>query len=176
MINLKAIKKTPTIHINPVFTNNTYACADPVQVRSVKAETPEYPTVQDSENGIVEVQVEYAGVTVKAEVADILMEKDRQIEVLKLIINILQSNPLIVNHYIIADDEALEKMIKLLSNASDVQIDAEDMGVGCITKKTYRKVHSMYVTKDGKTLNLKYDFPDVMKTLKDLRISTKYVW
>ena len=169
MINLKATKKTPTIHINPVFTNN-------VQVRSVKAETPEYPTVQESENGIVEVQVEYAGVTVKAEVADILMEKDRQIEVLKLIINILQSNPLIVNHYIIADDEALEKMIKLLSNASDVQIDAEDLGVGCITKKTYRKVHSMYVTKDGKTLNLKYDFPDVMKTLKDLRISTKYVW
>jgi predicted RNA methylase len=147
-----------------------------VQVRSVKAETPEYPTVQESENGAVEVQVEYAGVPVKAEVADILMEKDRQIEVLKLIINILQSNPLIINHYIIADDEALEKMIKLLSNASDVQIDAEDMGVGCITKKTYRKVHSMYVTKDGKTLNLKYDFPDVMKTLKDLRISTKYVW
>ena len=104
------------------------------------------------------------------------MEKDRQIEVLKLIINILQSNPIIVNHYIIADDEALERMIKLLSNASDVQIDAEDIGVGCITKKTYRKVHSMYVTKDGKTLNLKYDFPDVMKTLKDLRISTKYVW
>ena len=169
MINLKAIKKTPTIHINPVFTNN-------VQVRSVKAETPEYPTVQESENGAVEVQVEYAGVPVKAEVADILMEKDRQIEVLKLIINILQSNPLIVNHYIIADDEALEKMIKLLSNASDVQIDAEDLGVGCITKKTYRKIHSIYVTKDCKTLNLKYDFPDVMKTLKDLRISTKYVW
>ena len=169
MINLKATKKTPTIHINPVFTNN-------VQVRSVKAETPEYPTVQESENGIMEVQVEYAGVPFKAEVADILMEKDRQIEVLKLIINILQSNPLIVNHYIIADDEALERMVKLLSNATDVQIDAEDVGVGCITKKTYRKVHSIYVTKDGKTLNLKYDFPDVMKTLKDLRISTKYIW
>jgi hypothetical protein len=169
MINLKAIKKTPTIHINPVFTNN-------VQVRSVKAETPEYPTVQESENGIVEVQVEYAGVPVKAEVADILMEKDRQIEVLKLIINILQSNPIIMNKYIVADDEALEKMVKLLTNAESVQIDAEDLGEGCITKKTYRKIHSIYVTKDGKTLNLKYDFPDVMKTLKDLRISTKYCW
>ena len=169
MINLKATKKTPTIHINPVFTNN-------VQVRSVKAETPEYPTVQESENGIMEVQVEYAGVPVKAEVADILMEKDRQIEVLKLIINILQSNPIIVNKYIIADDEALERMIKLLSNAESVQIDAEEIGEGCITKKTYRKVHSIYVTKDSKTLNLKYDFPDVMKTLKDLRISTKFCW
>jgi hypothetical protein len=169
MINLKATKKTPTIHINPVFTNN-------VQVRSVKAETPEYPTVPDSESGSVDVQVDYAGVTVKAEVADILMEKDRQIEVLKLIINILQSNPIIMNKYIVADDEALEKMVKLLTNAESVQIDAEDLGEGCITKKTYRKIHSIYVTKDCKTLNLKYDFPDVMKTLKDLRISTKYCW
>ena len=166
MINLKATKKTPTIHINPVFTNN-------VHVRSVK---PEYPTVQESESGAVDVQVDYAGVTVKAEVADILMEKDRQIEVLKLIINILQSNPIIMNKYIVADDEALEKMVKLLTNAESVQIDAEDLGEGCITKKTYRKIHSIYVTKDCKTLNLKYDFPDVMKTLKDLRISTKYCW
>ena len=166
MINLKATKKTPSIHINPVFTNN-------ISVRDVKHE---YPTVQESESGAVDVQVDYAGVTVKAEVADILMEKDRQIEVLKLIINILQSNPIIMNKYIVADDEALEKMIKLLTNAEAVQIDAEDIGEGCITKKTYRKVHSIYVTKDSKTLNLKYDFPDVMKTLKDLRISTKFCW
>ena len=160
MINLKATKKAPSIHINPVLTNNIRA-----------------GSLTETDSGTArEALGPYEAMPVKAEVADILMEKDRQIEVLKLIINILQSNPIIVNHYIIADDEALEKMIKLLSNASDVQIDAEDMGVGCITKKTYRKVHSMYVTKDGKTLNLKYDFPDVMKTLKDLRISTKYVW
>ena len=166
MINLKASKKTPNIHINPVFTNN-------IQVRSA----PAYPTITEGESGeVAAVETEYCGVTVKAEAAEILREKDRQIEVLKLIINILQSNPLIINKYIIADDEALERMIKLLTNAEAVQIDAEDVAEGCISKKTYRKIHSMYVTKAGKTLNLKYDFPDVMKTLKDLRISTKFVW
>ena len=171
MINLKASKKAPSIHINPVFTNNIRAGS------LSETDSPASPDAQQGWTGTArEALGPYEAMPVKAEVADILMEKDRQIEVLKLIINILQSNPLIINHYIIADDEALEKMIKLLSNAGDVQIDAEDVGVGCITKKTYRKVHSIYVTKDGKTLNLKYDFPDVMKTLKDLRISTKFVW
>ena len=166
MINLKASKKTtPNIHINPVFTNN-------IQVRSA----PAYPTLSEGETGDIAVEEEYCGVTLKTEVVEILREKDRQIEVLKLIISMLQNNPLILNKYIIADDEALEKMIKLLTNAEAVQIDAEDLGEGCITKKSYRKIHSVYVTKDSKTLNLKYDFPDVMKTLKDLRISTKYVW
>ena len=161
MINLKSTKKMPSLHINPVFTNN-------ITVRS---------TAENEDSGTArEAHGPYEAMPVKAEVADILMEKDRQIEVLKLIINILQSNPIIVNKYIIADDEALERMIKLLSNAESVQIDAEEIGEGCITKKTYRKVHSIYVTKDSKTLNLKYDFPDVMKTLKDLRISTKFCW
>ena len=45
-----------------------------------------------------------------------------------------------------------------------------------MTKNKYRKVNSVYVVADGKTQNLKYDFPSVMKTLRDLHISTKYVW
>ena len=166
MINLKASKKTPSIHINPVFTNNINT-------------TVSYPTIEDDSAAATSEQpseVRYCGISMKPEVALILQEKDRQIEVLKLIINILQSNPLIVNKYIIADDEALEKMIKLLSNADSVQLDADDLGQGCVSKKEYRKVQSIYITKDSKTLNLKYDFPDVMKTLKDLRISTKFVW
>ena len=91
-------------------------------------------------------------------------------------IDILHSNPLIVNKYIIADDEILVEMIRLLCNAEDVQLDADDLGTGCITRKTYRKVNSIYVTSQGKTLNLKYDYPAVMKTLKDLHISVKYVF
>ena len=67
-------------------------------------------------------------------------------------------------------------MISLLCNAEAVQIDAEDLGSGCMTKHVYRKVESIYVTVGGKTLNVKYDFPAVMKTLKDLHISTKFVF
>ena len=156
MINLKASKKTPTITVgvNPVITNVVNA-----------------PSTQPPPDG----ELIARDVTL-TEPVDEVAELKRQIEVLKLIIEIQQSNPLIVNKYIIADDEVLERMISLLCNAESVQIDAEDVGAGCMTKHVYRKVESIYVTVGGKTLNLKYDFPAVMKTLKDLHISTKFVF
>ena len=100
----------------------------------------------------------------------------RENAVLKLIIDILHNNPMIVNKYIIADDEKLMRMVALLCNATQVHIDADDVGCGCMTKNTYRKVHSIYVVVDGQTKNLKYDFSDVMYTLREFHISTKYVW
>jgi hypothetical protein len=156
MINLKASKKTPTITVgvNPVITNVVNA-----------------PSTQPPPDG----ELIARDVTL-TEPVDEVADLKRQIEVLKLIIEIQQSNPLVVNKYIIADDEVLERMISLLCNAEAVQIDAEDLGSGCMTKHVYRKVESIYVTVGGKTLNLKYDFPAVMKTLKDLHISTKFVF
>ena len=99
-----------------------------------------------------------------------------QVEVLKLYIEMLQNNPLVVNKYIIVDDEKLIHFIKLLTRADDVQIDADDIGQGCLSSKTYRKIHNVFVIINGQTLNLKYDFPKAMKELIDLKISTKYVW
>ena len=156
MINLKTSKKTPTITVgvNPVITNVVNA-----------------PSTQPPPDG----ELIARDVTL-TEPVDEVADLKRQIEVLKLIIEIQQSNPLVVNKYIIADDEVLERMISLLCNAEAVQIDAEDLGSGCMTKHVYRKVESIYVTGGGKTLNLKYDFPAVMKTLKDLHISTKFVF
>ena len=97
-------------------------------------------------------------------------------DVLKLIIDMWKNNPLIYQGYIIADDTTLMKFVQLLTSADDVQIDAEDVGEGCISKKTYRKVHAIYVIKDGQTKNLKYDYPQVMKSLREYSISTKLVW
>ena len=179
MINLKASRKTPSITIsaNPVtnvHVTNRGEAATPTMVH--------YPPV---DNGIpngefVSVSPQTAMSTFTAtpivdenpEIAKLLREN----AVLKLIIDIQHNNPLIVNKYIVADDETLMKMVALLCNASEVNIDADDVGRGCLTKKIYRKVHSIYVTVDGQTKNLKYDFSDVMKTLKDLHISVKYVW
>ena len=107
---------------------------------------------------------------------DELKELANENEVLKLLIDILQSNPLVINKYIIADDVTLMKFIKLLTDADDVQLDIEDIGEGCCTAKTYRKIHSIYVIKDNETKNLKYDYPRVMKELSDLHISTKFAW
>ena len=164
MINLKASKKTPTITVgvNPV-TN--------IHVAEARSSTNVHYTGTD---GVPEstAQVVERTVTVEDDKNALIREN----KVLRLIIDILHSNPLIVNKYIIADDQLLVEIIRLLCNADDVQLDADDLGEGCITRKQYRKVNSIYVVIDGKTQNLKYDFPAVMKTLKDLHISTKYVW
>ena len=164
MINLKASKKTPTITVgvNPV-TNIHVAEAR----SSTNVHYPGPDGVQESTAQVVERTV-----TVEDDKNALLREN----KVLRIIIDILHSNPLIVNKYIIADDQLLVEIIRLLCNADDVQLDADDLGEGCITRRQYRKVNSIYVVIDGKTQNLKYDFPAVMKTLKDLHISTKYVW
>ena len=164
MINLKASKKTPTITVgvNPV-TNIHVAEAR----SSTNVHYPGPDGVQESTAQVVERTV-----TVEDDKNTLLREN----KVLRIIIDILHSNPLIVNKYIIADDQLLVEIIRLLCNADDVQLDADDLGEGCITRNRYRKVNSIHVVIDGKTQNLKYDFPAVMKTLKDLHISTKYVW
>ena len=105
-----------------------------------------------------------------------IQELKNENEVLKLLISMLRNNPLIYNGCIVADDETLMKFIALLTSADDVQLDADDIGQGCISKKTYRKVHAIYVITGTETKNLKYDYPKVMKELTDLGISVKFVY
>ena len=173
MINLKASKKTGTINVgvNPV-TN-------------INVNNPPPGTVQYQSPGVDNnfQSVNPQLITRDVNVSEFNTEDPekaallREINVLRLIIELQHANPLIVNKYIITDDDLLCKLVALLCNAREVHLDADDLGSGCITKKTYRKVNSIYViNENGETLNLKYDFPAVMKTLKDLHISTKFVF
>ena len=181
MINLKASRKTPSITIsaNPVtnvHVTNRDAGTQPTMIQ--------YPPPMD--NGVPNGEfVSVAPNTTSSfnidpstlqsdnpEIAKLLREN----AVLKLIIDIQHSNPLVVNKYIIADDATLIKLVQLLCNATEVHIDADDIQCGCTTKNTYRKVHAIFVVVNGETKNLKYDFSDVMYTLKELHISTKFVW
>ena len=180
MINLKASRKTPTINVgcNPV-TN--------VHVTNRGVETTTQPTMVQYPPQ-AEVQGEFVSVAPQAPTSFTLdtstLESDdpekakllRENAVLKLIIDIQHNNPIIVNKYIIADDATLIKLVSLLCNATEVHIDADDVSCGCTAKNNYRKVHAIFVVVDGQTKNLKYDFSDVMYTLKELHISTKFVW
>ena len=177
MINLKASRKTPTINIsaNPVtnvhVTNRgtdgaTMVQYPPPNEQPMAMSNGEFVSVNPAAINISEFQCD------DPEKSKLLREN----AVLKLIIDIQHSNPLIVNKYIIADDATLIKLVSLLCNATEVNIDADDIECGCTAKNTYRKVHAIFVVVDGQTKNLKYDFSDVMYTLKELHISTKYVW
>ena len=88
-----------------------------------------------------------------------------------------KDNPLFVNSLLLTDDTKLAQLIKLLTSADEVNIDCDDIGSGCTCgPQTYRKVNAIYVIKDGHTKNLKYDYPDIMKELKELGINVKLVW
>ena len=177
MINLKASKKTGTINVgvNPI-TN--------INVNNPPPGTVQYPPLNDQTFPSVNPTMQTQSFITR----DITLDQSsiddpekaalmREINVLRIIIELQHANPLIINKYIITDDELLCKLVALLCNAREVHLDAEDIGNGCISKNKYRKVNSIYViNENGDTLNLKYDFPAVMKTLKDLHISTKFVF
>ena len=99
-------------------------------------------------------------------------------EVQKCVIQMMMDNPLRVKDYIVADDVVLEKFITLLTDAERVEIEAEDFAQGCITTHLYRKITDIYAIKGNGEIveNVKYSRPDVMKTLHDLKISTKFVY
>ena len=179
MINLKANKKTGTINVgvNPI-TNITVNPAQngPTQVQYPNLDDPNFVSVNPQLITNREDPGQSPGIGCQMEFGE-KAALLREIKVLKIIIELQHNNPLVVNKYIICDDEILGKLVGLLCNAKEVHLDAEDLCSGCLTKNIYRKVNSIYViNENNETLNLKYDYPSVMKTLKDLNISTKFVF
>ena len=162
MISLNKLQSSPNVNVNVKPSVN-------VSVGAVPPTSPA-PEGVDVENNVIypdpEASVKYT------EYRKLKSEN----EVLKIIIDMLRNNPLMYNGYVIADDEKLMKLIQLLTNADDVQIEADDIGEGCFTTRTYRKIHTIYIITNGTTQNLKYNFPGIMKELTDLGISVKYVW
>ena len=166
MISLSKLESTPNVNVkvNPKVNVNVGNASSNTQMKSREVNEVEPINVCYGE----ETETETEDTTLK--------ELRNENEVLKLLIEMLRSNPLIYQGYIVADDVVLMKFIKLLTSADDVQLDAEDLGQGCLTKNTYRKVHAIYVIKNNETFNLKYDYPKVMKELKDLGVSCKFVF
>ena len=163
MISLNKLQSSPNVNVNVKPSVN-------VSVGGVPTSPPAAPEGLEVENNVIypdpEASVKYT------EYRKLKSEN----EVLKIIIDMLRNNPLMYNGYVIADDEKLMKLIQLLTNADDVQIEADDIGEGCFTTRTYRKIHTIYIITNGTTQNLKYNFPGIMKELTDLGISVKYVW
>ena len=174
MINLKSTKKTPSINVgvNPITNITVSPSANaPTQVQYTSPNDANFVSVNPTL--VTDSDAKISSFDNDPEKQALL----REIQVLRTIIELQHSNPLMVNKYIICDDEIFCKLVGLLCNAKEVHLDAEDLGSGCMTKHIYRKVNSVYViNENNETLNLKYDYPAVMKTLKDLNISTKFVF
>ena len=107
---------------------------------------------------------------------ELLHYKDNVIEALSTMLQIIENNPLIVNKLIVATANDLTTLIKLLTNAEEVQLNLNnDIECSCINNSKYSTIDKIYVIKNGETLNFKYAFPDANKILDDHHISVKLV-
>ena len=123
------LNKTKTTHKYPRI--ETIRTEEDMVPRVYAADTEETEVVQE------ETTVDYAN-------AEKLTRMSNEIQALKLIIGILQDNPFYVNKFVVADDTVLMEVIKLLTSADDIVLDAEDILEGCCSKKKYRKVNANY--------------------------------
>ena len=105
-----------------------------------------------------------------------IQDQEKIVQALSLIIELLESNPLIINKYVIAKAETLEELITLLTGADSVEILTADIECGCNPSKAVAPVERIYVTKDGDIKQLKYDFPEALRMLETHRISTKLTY
>ena len=187
LISLSANKATNGLKVNVVntsninLTNNTQTSSTPKSANVASTATyPEVSTIREEESivplGYTSTTDENPTDTTTSELTEQITRLTNDVTALKLIINILQDNTFYINKLVVADDDVLMEVIKLLKNADDIVMDAEDLGEGFITKKSYRKVNAIYVVKDGQTKNLKYSYPNIVQELSELHISFKFVW
>ena len=105
-----------------------------------------------------------------------IQDQEKIVQALSLIIELLESNPLIINKYVIAKAETLEELITLLTGADSVEILTSEIECGCNPSKAVAPVERIYVTKGGDIKQLKYDFPEALRMLETHKISTKLTY
>ena len=80
-----------------------------------------------------------------------------------------QNNPLMINKYVIAHEETLKELIRLLTNADSVDIQLADLECSCANPKT-ATIKRIYLTVDEQIYSLDL-CPTVLKLFETYRIS-----
>ena len=103
------------------------------------------------------------------------LTKDK--EFYKLLLQVYQDNPLIVNAYVVCKSNVLMDLIKLLTDCDKVDLVLDDDitcgGCGGNSKLIY--VNKILVTKADRTAELKYEYNEAYSKLVVYGISTKIV-
>lgn len=107
------------------------------------------------------------------EISESIVEKENTIKALSLIIEIIQSNPLIVNKYVVAELETLAELIKLLTNSDSVEIDTDDIECSC-SKINYRVVRRIYIKKGNEVYGIS-QCPIILRLFDNYKISLSLV-
>ena len=110
---------------------------------------------------------------IEDDLAKLIQEKDNIIKAESIIIDMYRSNPLIVNKFVVAEEETLTELIKLLTNASDVSIELSDIECTCLSA-SYQTIKRVYLTVDEQVYSLEM-CPAVMNFLEGFKISLNLV-
>ena len=110
------------------------------------------------------------------EMSDIVKDKNALIQALALIIDLYQSNPLVVNKFIVAEEEVLIKLLLLLTEADEVELIKKDVETGCLcSNPKFVCIDKIMIHKDDELYNLKYSYPNIIRLLDNRHISYKIV-
>lgn len=107
-------------------------------------------------------------------------DNEKVIQALSLIVETYYSNPLFVNHWVIAENDVLAKLIGILTGGERVDITLTDPTCicdGCCGRsdKTIQTIDTIYVIKGADVKEFRYSYPEAKKILDDSHISTKLV-
>ena len=108
------------------------------------------------------------------ELHEMLNNSENVAKALIMIIDIMQSNPLIINKLIVPYKQPFVDLVQTLTGADDVDIQFND-DVGCFASSKYKVVDDVYVIKNSDTQSLKYGFPEVLRLFDRFNISTKMI-
>ena len=103
----------------------------------------------------------------------LISEKDNVIKAQAIIIDMMMNNPLIINKYIIATEETLVELIKLLTGAEIVEIELADIECSCTTPK-YAVIKKIFLTVKGEIYSIEL-CPAVIRLFETYKISLTLV-
>ena len=154
----------PIPDIHPVI-DPTFPSVAPIVERSVSIE-PETPVQNTTNTNYAdELNTLYNMVNNYETVAQALI----------LIIDLIQSNPLRINKYIVPNEKTFRDLICVLTNAEDVDIKRVEE-VGCtLSSKKYDLIDDIFVITDGDPKSLKYGYPEVARLFDRFNISLKMI-
>ena len=180
-----SLPKSKILSVSKGFAANTevyHESPNQTQVVNVNISKEQKPAKNEEEKSELAERIEPV-VSEKVDSPDIVdfkesvANKDNIIEAYSLLLKIVESNPLVINKYIIAKGSELAQLIQLLTDAERVDINkTEDVECHCFNASvSYSAIEKIYVVKDGQTFNFKYNFSNANKILDEHHISKKFV-
>ena len=164
------------IVVNPTYTDKKVAYPkvehEPNTENNQPKEINPYEDMPNEQTQCMTRDIESAMEKTK-EISENIEEKENTIKALSLIIEIIQSNPLIVNKFVVAELETLTELIRLLTNSQHVEIDTDDIDCSCSSAK-YRVIKRIYIKKDEEIYSLA-QCPVLLRLFDNYKISLNLV-